>query len=91
MAELRRPRYPRTELRSSINTEEMGALVLSNARAGAPIGGGEDGERLRADYEHGQWWITDLETGAQWSVVDCWTDAIGDYFGFEQVTAGDDE
>jgi hypothetical protein len=44
--------------------------------------------RLQADYEHGQWWITDLDTGAQWSVHDCSRPAG---FDFEQVTRGDEE
>lgn len=43
--------------------------------------------KIRSDYEHGQWWITDNDTGAQWSVVDCQTETGEDYYGFEQVTA----
>ena len=38
------------------------------------------------DFEHGQWWVTDLKTGAQWSV----NDAAGDDFDFEQVSEGDE-
>jgi len=73
------------ELRSTVDTPEIEQAVLADARAGAPLG-----ERLSANYEHGQWWITDFDTGAQWSVVDCWSGAVGDYFGFEQVTEGDE-
>lgn len=47
--------------------------------------------RIRSHFEHGQWWITDNDTGAQWSVVDCQTETGDDYYGFEQVTQGDDE
>lgn len=43
------------------------------------------GERLSADFEHGQWWITDLDTGAQWSVVD-----TSRGYDFEQVTEGEE-
>lgn len=43
------------------------------------------------DFEHGQWWVTHLVTGAQWSVHDC-ADLQGeDTFDFEQVTCGDDD
>lgn len=45
--------------------------------------------RYQAGFEHGQWWVTELGTGAQWSVVDCQKDGI-DYLDFEQVTQGDD-
>ena len=43
--------------------------------------------RVSADFEHGQWWITDLDTGSQWSVCDCEPGG----FCFEQVSQGDDE
>lgn len=46
--------------------------------------------RYQADFEHGQWWITDLRSGAQWSVVDCQTQDGVDYLDFEQVTRGDE-
>ena len=42
---------------------------------------------LSAFYEHGQWWIEDRRTGAQWSVHD----ADPGEFGFEQVTQGDED
>jgi hypothetical protein len=48
--------------------------------------------RINADFEHGQWWITDLRTGAQWSVDDAeGSEARGVYDGFcfERVTEGD--
>jgi predicted cupin superfamily sugar epimerase len=44
--------------------------------------------RLQADFEHGQWWITDLDSGAQWSVNDCTGPAC---FDFEQVTRGEED
>lgn len=45
--------------------------------------------RYQADFEHGQWWVSELGSGAQWSVVDCQTQAGVDYLDFEQVTQGD--
>ena len=42
--------------------------------------------KFTAHFEHGQWWITDFDTGAQWSVCDS---DVG--FVFEQVTRGEDE
>lgn len=43
-------------------------------------------DRIQPDFEHGQWWITDLDSGAQWSVNDC---SGPQAFTFEQVTQGD--
>jgi hypothetical protein len=40
-----------------------------------------------ADFEHGQWWVTCLPCGAQWSVVD--EEPGVDGLGFERVTNGD--
>lgn len=45
-------------------------------------------EELQADYEHGQWWITHLITGAQWSACDAVAADAVDGFIFEQVTEG---
>jgi hypothetical protein len=46
---------------------------------------------LQADFEHGQWWVTHRPSGAQWSVVDCETQDGQPYFGFEQVTRGEED
>ena len=40
-------------------------------------------------FEHGQWWVENVRTGAQWSVVDCQTAGGVDYLDFEQVSEGD--
>ena len=45
--------------------------------------------RYRADFEHGQWWVTNRTTGAQWSVVDAEGPGTANGFDFEQVTEGD--
>jgi len=41
---------------------------------------------LQVDWEHGQWWVTNRYTGAQWSVVET-TRGLD----FEQVTQGDED
>ena len=43
------------------------------------------GNRIQTNFEHGQWWVTDLDTGAQWSVVDS-----SDGFDFEEVTPAEE-
>lgn len=75
------------------NTQAMRRKVLSAAKY--RLGSG----RYQADFEHGQWWVTRLGDGAQWSVVDCRGPAAGvgfsaqtkmvDYLDFEQVTEGE--
>lgn len=40
---------------------------------------------LQVDYEHDQWWITYLPTGAQWGVHD-----TENGFCFEQVSEGEE-
>lgn len=50
--------------------------------------------RVNADFEHGQWWITDLRTGAQWSACDAEgseANGVFDGFCFEQVSRGEEE
>lgn len=50
-------------------------------------------ERKRYDYvfEHGQLWIVNATTGAQWSAVDAEGGSSVNGFDFEQVAFGDDE
>ena len=45
---------------------------------------------VRPFFEHGQWWLQDLRSGAQYSVIDL-EDAEGHRFGFEQVSSGEDD
>jgi len=45
--------------------------------------------RIQTDFEHGQWWITILDTGAQYSVEDAESGSAIDGIDFEQVTEGD--
>jgi hypothetical protein len=72
-------------LRSTVDTPEMHDTVLSEARETL------ERHKLTATFEHGQWWIEDVETGAQWSVVDCESQTGQEYFDFEQVTQGDED
>jgi hypothetical protein len=69
-------------LLTETNTPEVEAAVLAAAELALRNGlcGG-----FGADFEHGQWWVTCLECGRQWSVVDC---DPGD-FDFEEVSEGD--
>jgi hypothetical protein len=68
-------------LRCETNTPRVEQAILSAARRALP------GRRLAADFEHGQWWITDRRTGGQWSVID----AAPGPFDFEQVTIGEED
>ena len=73
-------------LRSTINSPEVEQDILWAAaqRLGRT-------RRLEADYEHGQWWITDLDSGRQWSVVDAEGGPAVDGFDFELVSDGDED
>ncbi len=69
-------------LKCEINTAEMEVVVLRYAKTELRR------RNLQADFEHGQWWITHLPSGAQWSVCDANTPSG---FCFEQVSMGDSE
>ena len=60
---------------------------VMQAALDADLGSG----KLQADYEHGQWWITDRDTGTQWSVVDAEGPGTHNGFDFEMVTPPDEE
>ena len=46
---------------------------------------------LQADFEHGQWFVTHLPSGAQWSANDAVSAMGEEYFQFEQVSEGDED
>ena len=73
-------------LKTERNTQAIDRRIRACARD-MQIGSGH----YETDFEHGQWWITDLRTGAQWSVVDAEGGRSVDGFDFEQVTYGEDE
>ena len=75
------------KLKTEINSPAMEKRVLHAARVVLGIGRAY----LAADFEHGQWWITNLNTGAQYSVVDAEGRQTSDGFGFEQVTQGEED
>lgn len=77
-----------TKLKTETNTVAMERRVMSAARA---IQWKLKRPKLSIDFEHGQWWVTDLKTGAQWSVVDAEGGNSVDGFDFEQVTDGDEQ
>lgn len=45
---------------------------------------------VSAFFEHGNWWVFNLKTGAQYSVVDAEGPNTIDGFDLEQVTDGDE-
>jgi hypothetical protein len=50
--------------------------------------------RVDSFFEHGQWWITDLDTGDQWAVNDAEgseANGVFDGFCFEQVSHGEED
>ena len=71
------------KLKTETNTRQMEVRIGRAASKALKLA------RFAADFEHGQWWITDLDTGAQWGVHDAEPGIHG--FCFEQVTRGDDE
>lgn len=76
-------------LKTKTNTPAMGKRVIRAARYRLGTHGPYGRSDYQADFEHGQWWVTDLRSGAQWSVVDCQTQDGIDYLDFEQVSQGD--
>lgn len=72
-------------LKTETNTLSMSRRVRA-AAFDAQLG--RIGE-LQTDFEHGQWWVTNTRTGAQWSAIDTEGAGAVDGFGFEQVTEGE--
>ena len=70
-------------LMTETNTPEMSERIIRAAKF--ILGNG----CYKTDFEHGQWWVTKLSTGAQWSVIDCQTVGGVDYLDFEQVSEGE--
>jgi len=67
-------------LKTETNTKRMEKRVLAAARVSLGRRG------LGATFEHGQWWVYSVVSGAQWSVVDAEGGPSIDGFDFEQVT-----
>jgi hypothetical protein len=47
--------------------------------------------KYSTDFEHGQWWVTAMDSGRQWSVVDAEGPGSVHGFDFEVVTEGDSD
>jgi hypothetical protein len=82
--------FEREGLKTMLNTETNTSKMLTRIKSAFQASNLYDTLALyQYDFEHGQWWITELGTGRQWSVVD----AIGGQsiygFDFELVSAGD--
>lgn len=45
---------------------------------------------VNVDFEHGQWWVNHILTGACWSVVDASGGSSVDGFDFEQISEGEE-
>jgi hypothetical protein len=80
-------------LRSETNTLEVKEDIRADFEGSEFYrGDADDGAHdYDYDFEHGQWFVTELRTGRQWSVVDCETALGEEYFDFEEVSCGDDE
>lgn len=71
-------------LKTERNTKTMEKRVLKMARKMLGT------RNVSAFFEHGQWWVSNLKTGAQYSVVDAEGPNTIDGFDLEQVTDGDE-
>lgn len=72
-------------LKTETNTAKIEAQVLRAAKAEL-VNPARRFNEFRAFFEHGQWWVEHLPSGAQWSVCD----SEPGPFCFEQVTEGDE-
>jgi hypothetical protein len=83
----------RESLKCETNTPEMGSRVRVAAKAHDALEShgftAADDAAFQVDFEHGQWWVTCLPCGAQWSVNDAEGSGTVDGFDFEEVSAGD--
>lgn len=75
-------------LKTEQNTAEMEHRILEAGEVSSSINGHT--RDFSADFEHGQWWLTCLNCGAQWSVVDASGGSSLDGFDFELVSEGDE-
>jgi hypothetical protein len=73
------------KLNTETNTPAMEKRILQAAHKALKR------HKLTAFFEHGQWWVEHLPSGAQWSVCDASGPSCPDGFDFEQVTQGSEE
>ncbi len=75
-------------LKTETNTIEMERRVMAAAVRLVASRGVH--HHLSVDFEHGQWWVSCTDCGAQWSVVDAEGGRAVEGFDLEQVTDGDE-
>lgn len=73
------------QLKTETNTSTMRARIMRAFRAHFNLG---QQHGPACHFEHGQWWVVNTITGAQWSVVDAEGPGSTDGFDFEQVAEG---
>lgn len=77
-----------------LNTERHTTTMERRVRSAAQQAGIVTSRTASVFFEHGQWWVENMRTGAQWSVCDS-EGGEGIYtfngFCFEQVSRGEEE
>lgn len=76
------------KLKTEINTPEMRTRVHKAFLAGYFLA---DGECIEPIFEHGQWYIVNVASGAVWSACDGEGGPAIDGFVFEEIDKGDEE
>ncbi len=71
-------------LKTETNTPAMARKVLRTAHQYFHT------RALSVHFEHGQWWVIKIDTGAAWSVVDATGGSSLNGFDFEQVAEGEE-
>ncbi len=74
-------------LRTEQNTSTMERQVRRSAR----LAGIVNTRNASVFFEHGQWWVENVRTGATWSVCDAAGPSAFDGFCFEQVARGEEQ
>ena len=76
---------------AKLKTEQNTASMERRVRSAARLAGIVNTRNASVVFEHGQWWIENIRTGAQWSVCDAEGPGSFNGFSFEQVTEGEEE
>ena len=73
-----------------LKTERYTVAMERQIRSAARRAGIVNRNTASTFFEHGQWWVENAKTGAQWSVCDAEGNGAVDGFCFEQVTRGEE-
>lgn len=78
-------------LSGEIIQEDDGDIVedIRAAFEGADIDSGCH-EKISVDFEHGQWFITCLDCGAQWAANEAENRSGEEYYHFDRISFGDE-